>query len=116
MAASASGRLLVAGSSPHGGIRLLDLARAARDVAARVARRVAVYVALRDAHFPPPGCSVEALDAFRTPAQRRLVFEEFFFFQLGLALRRREAATRMKPRTIRVDDRIREIAFPSGTM
>lgn len=68
-------------------------------------------VALRDAHFPPPDCAVEMLDAFRTPAQRRLVFEEFFFFQLGLALRRREAATRMKPRTIRVDDRIRRAAL-----
>lgn len=68
-------------------------------------------VALREAHFPPPGCSVEALDAFRTPAQRRLVFEEFFFFHLGLALRRREAATRTKPRVIRVDDRIRRAAL-----
>ncbi len=68
-------------------------------------------VAFRDAHFPPAGCSVEALNAFRTPAQRRLVFEEFFFFQLGLALRRREAATITKPRTIRVDDRIRRAAL-----
>src|SRR6058998_1529022 len=41
-------------------------------------------------HFPPPGESVEALNEYRSPAQRRLIFEEFFLFQLSLALERRE--------------------------
>ena len=45
--------------------------------------------ALTDTHFPPAGTDVEALNAFRTPAQRRLIFEEFFLFQAGLALRKR---------------------------
>jgi ATP-dependent DNA helicase RecG len=31
------------------------------------------------------------LNAFRTPAHRRLIFEEFFLFQLGLVLRKRRA-------------------------
>ena len=66
--------------------------------------------ALREAHFPPPGTSVEALDGFRTAAQQRLIFEEFFFFQLGLLLRRRETDTRIKPRRIVVDERIRQAA------
>ena len=66
--------------------------------------------ALSDAHFPPPGTSVEALDQFRTAAQQRLIFEEFFFFQVGLLLRRREADARVKPRRIVVDDRIRQAA------
>lgn len=66
--------------------------------------------ALREAHFPPPGASVEALDGFRTAAQQRLIFEEFFFFQLGLLLRRRETDTRIKPRRIVVDERIRQAA------
>jgi len=47
--------------------------------------------AIEEAHFPAPGANVEALNAFRTPAQKRLVFEELFFYQLGLAARRREA-------------------------
>jgi ATP-dependent DNA helicase RecG len=47
--------------------------------------------AIEEAHFPPPAASLEALNAFRTPAQKRLVFEELFFYQLGLAARRREA-------------------------
>jgi ATP-dependent DNA helicase RecG len=45
--------------------------------------------ALRAAHFPPASESVERLNLFQTAAQRRLIFEEFFFFQLGLGMRRR---------------------------
>ncbi len=45
--------------------------------------------ALRAAHFPPADENIDRLNAFQTVAQRRLIFEEFFFFQLGLALRRR---------------------------
>jgi len=47
--------------------------------------------AIEEAHFPAPAANLEALNAFRTPAQKRLVFEELFFYQLGLAARRREA-------------------------
>ena len=67
--------------------------------------------ALIDSHFPPRGSSIEKLNQFRTPAQRRLIFEEFFTFQLGLALKRRETNARQKPCTIRVDDRIRRAAL-----
>lgn len=42
-------------------------------------------------HFPPAGESLEALNAFRSPAQRRLIFEEFFLYQLSLALDRKSA-------------------------
>ena len=66
--------------------------------------------ALLDAHFPPAGVAVEELNRFRTPAQIRLIFEEFFLFQVGLTLRRRAAVRDAKPRAIRVDDRIRESA------
>ena len=45
--------------------------------------------ALLHTHFPPPDESLDALNAFRSPAQQRLVFEEFFLFQLSLALNRR---------------------------
>ncbi len=47
--------------------------------------------ALRATHFPPPDTDMRLLDAFRTPAQFRLAFEEFFFLELGLALKRRTA-------------------------
>ena len=46
--------------------------------------------ALIAAHFPPHDESLEALNLFRSPAQQRLIFEEFFLYQLSLALRRKE--------------------------
>jgi ATP-dependent DNA helicase RecG len=47
--------------------------------------------AIAHTHFPPPGESIEALNAYRSPAQQRLIFEEFFLYQLSLALDRRTA-------------------------
>jgi ATP-dependent DNA helicase RecG len=64
--------------------------------------------ALRLAHFPPVEAPLDELNLFRSPAQRRLILEEFFRFQVGLLLRRREADAERKGHTIRVDDRIRE--------
>jgi ATP-dependent DNA helicase RecG len=64
--------------------------------------------AVSRAHFPPADASVELLNAFRTPAHQRLIFEEFFFYQLGLALRKRQAAAE-RGIAFRVrEDRIRE--------
>jgi ATP-dependent DNA helicase RecG len=70
----------------------------------------ALDVALRETHFPSPGTDLVALAACRTPAQVRLVFEEFFSFQLGLALKRQQADAQRKPFVVRVDDRIRQSA------
>ena len=51
------------------------------------------YPTRRDAliytHFPSPEESLEALNSCRSPAQQRLIFEEFFLYQLSLALRRK---------------------------
>jgi ATP-dependent DNA helicase RecG len=47
--------------------------------------------ALNYVHFPPATEALETLNGFRSPAHRRLIFEEFFFYQLGLALRRQQA-------------------------
>ena len=66
--------------------------------------------ALAEVHFPSAGTSVDTLNDRRTPAQRRLIFEEFFLFQAGLALRKRRHALDQKPRPVVVDDRIRESA------
>jgi ATP-dependent DNA helicase RecG len=66
--------------------------------------------ALWQAHFPDANTSVDALNAFATPAQRRLIFEDFFVFQTGLALRRHENAQVRKSLVCAVDDRIRQSA------
>src|SRR5271154_1434891 len=44
--------------------------------------------ALMQTHFPDAGESVELLNIFRSPAQQRLIFEEFFRYQLSIALER----------------------------
>jgi ATP-dependent DNA helicase RecG len=67
-------------------------------------------VALEESHFPPNEASVDELNAFRTPAQWRLIFEEFFLFQLGHAWRRYDNSAEHKPWVLTVDDRIRQSA------
>jgi ATP-dependent DNA helicase RecG len=66
--------------------------------------------AIHDVHFPPEGTPVDALNAFRSPAHQRLIFEEFFLFQLGIVLRKRRAEADLKPRSVVITDAIRESA------
>jgi ATP-dependent DNA helicase RecG len=82
------------------------LPRALRDRLGLVPRRVAV----EESHFPPNEASVDELNAFRTLPQQRLIFEEFFLFQLGHAWRRHETSIEPKPWVATVDDRIRQSA------
>ena len=66
--------------------------------------------ALLAAHFPPADAPIEALNAFATPAQQSLIFEEAFLFQTGVLARRRTASSERKAAVVQVDDRIRESA------
>lgn len=50
--------------------------------------------ALRDVHFPPEGTPFTELQSSSTPAHRRLIFEELFFLELGLELKRRRMRER----------------------
>lgn len=50
--------------------------------------------ALRGTHFPEKDTPLDELVQFRTPAQVRLIFEEFFNVSAGLLLRRRKAKAR----------------------
>ena len=67
-------------------------------------------VAMEEAHFPPNEASVGQLNAFRTAPQRRMIFEEFFLFQVGHAWRRHATSVELKPHVPKVDDRIRASA------
>jgi ATP-dependent DNA helicase RecG len=62
------------------------------------------------AHFPAADLPVVRLNRFDTPAQRGLIFEEAFLFQMGLLARRRAAAAEQKSAVVTVDDRIRASA------
>jgi ATP-dependent DNA helicase RecG len=66
--------------------------------------------ALIEAHFPTGQSALTLLNRFRTPAQLRLIFEEFFLFQVGLILKRRSRSGERKARVCIVDDRIRAAA------
>ena len=51
-------------------------------------------IALREVHYPPEGTSLTQLQACATPAHRRLIFEELFYLELGLELKRRRMRER----------------------
>jgi len=51
-------------------------------------------IALREVHYPPEGTSLTQLQAWATPAHRRLIFEELFYLELGLELKRRRMRER----------------------
>lgn len=65
------------------------------DILPPALRERLLYPSRRDAlictHFPAQGESLAALNFFRSPAQQRLIFEEFFLYQLSLALGRKAA-------------------------
>jgi ATP-dependent DNA helicase RecG len=63
--------------------------------------------ALRDLHFPPAGTSMTELMSARTPAHRRLIFEEFFYLELGLELKRRKLRNRIGT-AFTTDDNVRK--------
>jgi len=46
--------------------------------------------AMQKVHWPEAGESFQDLQSFRTPSHIRLIFEELFFIELGLELKRRE--------------------------
>jgi ATP-dependent DNA helicase RecG len=50
--------------------------------------------ALRQVHFPEQGTPMEQLQSWSTPAQKRLIFEELFFLELGIELKRKKLRQR----------------------
>ena len=46
--------------------------------------------ALREVHFPPAGTALGQLQAAGTQAHKRLIFEELFYLELGLEVKRRK--------------------------
>jgi ATP-dependent DNA helicase RecG len=79
-------------------------------IPASVRKRLALIPpreALRQVHWPDVGESMDNLQSSRTDAHFRLIFEELFFIELGLELKRRE----QKAQTgiaFKLDDRVRD--------
>jgi ATP-dependent DNA helicase RecG len=65
------------------------------------------WSAIRALHFPAQGADLRLLNAFRTPAHWRMIFEEFFWLECGLTLKRAKA--RVQPGiAFELTDRVRE--------
>lgn len=64
--------------------------------------------ALRRVHLPGSADELDSLNAFRSPAHLRLILEELFLFQLGLARRRRGLQGQRKGIAFAINDRTRE--------
>ncbi|HUS07751.1 MAG TPA: ATP-dependent DNA helicase RecG [Bryobacteraceae bacterium] len=68
------------------------------------------WAALRTIHFPPQDADLRLLNSFRSPAHFRMIFEEFFWLECGLALKRLNARLQQGiafQLTDRVRDRIK---------
>ncbi len=63
--------------------------------------------ALRDLHFPPADTALADLQARNTAAHRRLIFEELWYLELGLELKRRRLREREGTAFV-TDDRVRD--------
>src|SRR5262249_25640350 len=64
--------------------------------------------AFRQIHFPSEADSLELYNVFRSPAHRRLIFEEFFWLSLAMAIRRQGREQSPKGTVIELNDRVRE--------
>jgi ATP-dependent DNA helicase RecG len=64
--------------------------------------------ALRRIHFPTEDVALADYERARSPAHLRLIFEEFFWVALALALQRGERIKEQKGAVIEVTDRVRE--------
>ena len=65
--------------------------------------------ALQESHFPSAGACREDLAAKRTPALRRLIFEELFLLEVGVRWKRRLART-FRGIPFRIDPNLRQTA------
>ena len=82
----------------------------AETIPAAVRERLALVSpreALWKVHWPEAGESFEALQSSRTAAHIRLIFEELFFTELGLELKRRQQKAQTGI-TFHLDDRVRQ--------
>jgi ATP-dependent DNA helicase RecG len=59
--------------------------------------------AWRHAHFPKEDASLDEYNAMRSPAHRRLIFEEFFWLALGLQVKRGQRIKESKGAPIKID-------------
>ena len=97
-------RRIIHGALEQLGPEVADaIPRAVRERMSLIDRRESFW----KAHWPDEGESFADLQSQRTPAHVRLIFEELFFLELGLEMKRRKARLQ-KGIAFRVDKNVRE--------
>ena len=66
-----------------------------------------LHTAIQQLHNPPQDMDVRLLNEFRTPAQYRLIFDEFFWLECGLAFKKTKAKA-ASGIAFKITDRVRE--------
>ena len=66
-----------------------------------------LHTAIQHLHNPPPDADVRLLNEFRAPAQCRLIFDEFFWLECGLAFKKTKAKA-ASGIGFKITDRVRE--------
>ena len=95
----------------HSVIAELDLASIADEMPSDLLERhklIPRSQALAELHFPPEGTSVADYEMFRSPAQHRLIFDEFFWLSFAMQLLRGERQKEPKGTVIEISDVTKE--------
>lgn len=95
----------------HSVIAELDLTSIADEMPADLLERhklVPRSQALAELHFPAEGTSVADYEMFRSPAQQRLIFDEFFWLSFAMQLLRGERQKEPKGTVIEIGDATKE--------
>lgn len=85
----------------------LDAKTVTDDLPAETRKRhslIARSDAIRQIHFPPDDVPVSDYEMFRSPAQKRLIFDEFFWLSLALQLKRGGRKQEPKGAVIEISD------------
>ena len=101
-------RVLRAIAASHSGIAAAGGRSPARRSFASDSKLPDRWTAIRETHFPPPDSDLRLLNAFRSPAQFRLIFEEFFWLECGAGAEAQQGARRMPGIAFELTDRVRE--------
>ena len=65
------------------------------------------WAAVQYLHFPPQDAELRLLNAFRSPAHFRMIFEEFFWLECGLTLKKNKAR-QVQGISFQLTDKVRE--------
>ena len=95
----------------HGVLAVLDATTVLEDLPTEILERqhlIPRSEALAGIHFPPENASLAEYEIFRSPAQKRLIFDEFFWLSFSMQLLRGERQKEPKGTVIEISEKTKE--------